>query len=99
MRLGYSKLPDYLARLDKAGWKIDQQAKISVQMERVSQPGLVLPYREKDQAGIALLDSDGKTLYRGRHPERVYEPLTPFPRCWSTPCSTSKTANCSPRIP
>ncbi|HQS98721.1 MAG: hypothetical protein B7Y26_05630 [Hydrogenophilales bacterium 16-64-46] len=71
-RLGYSKLPDYFARLDKAGWKIDRQAKISVQMERVSQLGLFLPYREKDQAGIALLDSDGKTLYRGRHPERVY---------------------------
>ena len=80
VRLGYSKLPDYLARLDKAGWKIDQQAKISVQMERVSQLGLFLPYREKDQAGIALLDSDGKTLYRGRHPERVYERFDAIPK-------------------
>ena len=35
VRLGYSELPDFLARLDKAGWHIDQQARISRQMARV----------------------------------------------------------------
>src|SRR3970040_2302006 len=45
VRLGYSKLPDYLARLDQAGWQIDQQAKISIQMARAGGLGLVLPYR------------------------------------------------------
>lgn len=80
VRLGYSKLPDYFARLDRAGWKIDAQARISVQMERVSQMGLFLPYREKDQAGITLLDSNGATLYRSRHPERVYDRFEAIPR-------------------
>ena len=80
VRLGYSKLPEYFSRLDKAGWKIDAQAKISVQMERVSQLGLFLPYREKDQAGVTLLDSDGKTLYQGRHPERVYDRFEAIPK-------------------
>ncbi|MCA1925913.1 MAG: transglycosylase domain-containing protein, partial [Thiobacillus sp.] len=80
VRLGYSKLPDYFARLDKAGWTIDQQARISVQMERVAQLGLFLPYREKDQAGLTLLDSDGNTLYRSRHPERVYERFEAIPK-------------------
>ena len=52
VRLGYSKLPDYLARLDKAGWQIDQQAKISIQMARAKDLGLFLPYHEKDQTGL-----------------------------------------------
>lgn len=72
VRLGYHQLPDYLARLDQAGWKIDQQAKISVQMERVGDLGLFLPYHEKDQTGLNLLDSDGQPLYLGQHPTRVY---------------------------
>ncbi|PKO73338.1 MAG: hypothetical protein CVU23_03195, partial [Betaproteobacteria bacterium HGW-Betaproteobacteria-17] len=43
VRLGYSKLPDYLARLDQAGWQIDQQAEISREMARVADLGLFLP--------------------------------------------------------
>ncbi len=72
VRLGYSKLPAYLERLDKAGWQIDQQAKVSIQMARVSDLGLFLPYHEKDQAGLKLRDSDGKQLYQSAHPARVY---------------------------
>ncbi len=80
LRLGYSKLPDYLTRLDKAGWKIDQQAKISIQMERVHDLGLFLPYHEKDQTGLSLLDSDGKPLYRSAHPARVYARFADIPK-------------------
>ena len=79
MRLGYNKLPDYLQRLDKAGWKIDQQAKITVQMARVSDLGLFLPYHEKDHAGLSLLDNDDKTLYQGMHPSRVYDRFEDIP--------------------
>jgi len=80
VRLGYSKLPDYLARLDKAGWQIDEQAKISIQMARARDLGLFLPYHEKDQAGFSLLDSDGKPLYQGLHPTRVYGRFEEIPK-------------------
>ncbi|WP_296751332.1 transglycosylase domain-containing protein [Thiobacillus sp.] len=80
VRLGYSKLPDYLARLDQAGWQIDQQARISIQMERADDLGLFLPYHEKDQAGLSLLDSDGKQLYQGLHPTRVYRRFDEIPK-------------------
>ncbi|MEW6120072.1 MAG: transglycosylase domain-containing protein [Pseudomonadota bacterium] len=80
LRLGYSKLPDYLARLQQAGWQIDRQAKISVQMERVAQLGLFLPYHEKDQTGLTLLDSDGRPLYQGRYPTRVYARFEDIPK-------------------
>lgn len=79
VRLGYSKMPGYLTRLDKAGWKIDQQAKVSIQMARVSDLGLFLPYHEKDHAGLSLQDSDGKPLYQGLHPMRVYDRFDEIP--------------------
>lgn len=79
VRLGYSKLPDYFAKLDKAGWQIDAQAKISIQMARVSDLGLFLPYHEKDQTGLTLTDSNGKPLYQGQHPTRVYARFEAIP--------------------
>ena len=80
IRLGYSKLPDYLARLQKADWEIDQQAKISIHMARAGDLGLFLPYHEKDQAGLSLLDSNGKPLYQGLHPTRVYGRFEDIPK-------------------
>src|SRR5512143_3370558 len=80
MRLGYSRLPGYLKRLDQEGWQIDQQARISIQMERASDLGLFLPYHEKDQAGLSLLDSDGKLLYQSLHPTRVYKRFEEIPK-------------------
>ncbi len=79
VRLGYSKLPHYLTQLDKAGWKIEQQAHISIQMARASDLGLFLPYHEKDQAGLSLLDSDGKPLYEALHPTRIYHRFEDIP--------------------
>jgi membrane peptidoglycan carboxypeptidase len=79
VRLGYSKLPDYLQRLDQAGWQIDAQAKISIQMARADDLGLFLPYHEKDQTGLTLVDATGKPLYVSRHPTRVYERFEDIP--------------------
>ncbi len=71
-RLGYSKLPDYVQRLSAKGWDVERQAKISIQMERAHDLGLNLPYREKNQGGLTLLDDAGNPLYQSLHPERVY---------------------------
>jgi membrane peptidoglycan carboxypeptidase len=80
VRLGYSGLPDFLARLDKAGWRINQQARISRQMARVDDLGLFLPYHEKDQAGLSLLDSDGKLLYQAMYPQHIYQEFDDIPK-------------------
>lgn len=79
LRLGYTRLPDYLERLQQAGWQIDEQAKISIQMARVSDLGLFLPYHEKDQSGLTLYASDGQALYTSRQPVRVYENFGAIP--------------------
>jgi membrane peptidoglycan carboxypeptidase len=78
-RLGYSKIPEYTQRLKSKGWDVDRQAKISIQMERVHDLGLNLPYREKNQGGLTLLDDAGKALYLSRYPERVYADFADTP--------------------
>jgi membrane peptidoglycan carboxypeptidase len=72
LRLGYSKLPVYAENLSKAGWDIERQARISIQMARADDLGLNLPYREKNQGGLTLLDEKGKALFLKRYPDRVY---------------------------
>jgi membrane peptidoglycan carboxypeptidase len=79
VRLGYTHLPDFLQRLQQAGWQIDEQAKLSIQMARVADLGLFLPYHEKDQAGITLYDSAGLPLYASRQPTRAYENFAAIP--------------------
>ncbi|MBU1395534.1 MAG: transglycosylase domain-containing protein [Gammaproteobacteria bacterium] len=79
VRLGYSKLPDYLARLGQAGWQIERQAEISRQMARAADLGLFLPYHEKDRAGLSLADSDGQPLYQALHPTRGYSRFEDIP--------------------
>ena len=79
LRLGYSKLPGYLERLQTNGWRIDGQARISKQMARAADLGLFLPYPEKDQAGLTLYDGDRRPLYISRHPERVYTSFDGIP--------------------
>ena len=79
VRLGYSKLPDYLARLDQAGWRIDRQARISSQMAQAADLGLFLPYHEKNQAGLSLVDRNGKPLYQAEYPKRGYRRFEDIP--------------------
>ena len=79
-RLGYSRLPDHLARLQQRGWEISDQARISAQMARVADLGLFLPYLEKDQGGLTLLDGTGQALYQARHPSRVYDSFEAIPK-------------------
>ena len=82
VRLGYSKLPDYLERLKKSGWQIDTQARISLQMARVADLGLFLPYHEKDQAGLTLVDSNKQPIYASLYPRGYTTALPTSRRCW-----------------
>ncbi len=78
-RLGYSELPEYIQRLSVKGWDVERQARISIQMERAHDLGLNLPYREKNQGGLTLLDDSGRVLYQSLHPERAYASFADTP--------------------
>lgn len=79
LRLGYSKIPEYTQRLSNNGWDVERQAKISIQMERADDLGLNLPYREKNQGGLTLLDDAGKALYLSRYPNQIYTDFSDMP--------------------
>ena len=79
LRMGYSRIPAFTALLKEAGWQIERQAKISVQMARAQDLGLNPPYREKNQGGLTLLDSEGNYLYQSRYPQRVYTSFEEVP--------------------
>jgi membrane peptidoglycan carboxypeptidase len=71
-RLGYSRIKDWTPRLLEQGFQVSQQARISAQMQDLVERGLFVPYHEKTQAGLNILDQDGARLYGGLYPTRIY---------------------------
>lgn len=71
-RLGYSQLPRYIDRLERLGYEVTAQARMSPRMLALREHSLFSIYPEKDQAGLTLTDCRGAPLYAARYPERVY---------------------------
>ena len=71
-RLGYSRLPAMLERADSAGFDVVSQARLSEGFERLLDRGVFPIYREKDRAGLVLLDARGLPFSQSLHPRRVY---------------------------
>lgn len=78
-RLGYSRLPALLPRLQQQGFQVTAQARISPRMKELVAQGLFVPYREKSQAGLEIVDANGQRLYRAVSPTRVYENFAAVP--------------------
>lgn len=79
-RLGYSNLPALAERLAQRGYVISAQARISRRMAEAAAHGVFLPYREKTQAGLTILDCAGRTLFEARYPQRAYRRFEAVPR-------------------
>ena len=78
-RLGYARLPVFLGRLDRSGFRIDRQARSSPRLQEVVARGLFPIYREKTQAGLRIVDGDGRVIHSGRYPDRIYESFDAIP--------------------
>jgi membrane peptidoglycan carboxypeptidase len=79
-RLGYSRLPEFLERLEAAGYAVDAQARAGPRLKGlVERRGLFPIYREKSQAGLSVADRTGRSLYEARSPERVYASFETIP--------------------
>jgi membrane peptidoglycan carboxypeptidase len=72
-RLGYSNLPNYLAKLKTRDYVVVEQARMSPKMLELADLGLFATYHEKTRAGLDILDSGGAPLFSARFPERLYE--------------------------
>lgn len=78
-RLGYHQLPDLIERLNRQGYAVTAQARMSPKLLEFSDKGLFAPYHEKAQAGLALRDCRNESLYASRYPERVYDRFEAVP--------------------
>ena len=78
-RLGYSALGEFLPRLIKRGYLIQQQARFSSTLLDYSQHGLFIPYPEKIQAGLSITDCRASPLYRFTYPQQAYQHFTDIP--------------------
>ncbi|MDB5906320.1 MAG: glycosyl transferase family 51 [Massilia sp.] len=78
-RLGYTSMPDYLARLKSRDYEIVAQARLSPKMVELADLGMFATYREKTRVGLAIYDYRNEPLFSVRYPERVYDnfELTP----------------------
>ena len=79
-RLGYHRLPEIVQRLDKQGFIVTAQARMSPKMVEFIDKGLFATYREKTQAGLELHDCRRQPLVAARYPERTYAGFESVPR-------------------
>lgn len=79
-RYGYVALDSLQQRLAGRSFGVAAQARISPRMAEWMDHGLFPPYREKTQAGLAVLDCAGEELFRVRYPERIYSSFDQVPR-------------------
>ncbi|MDN0077368.1 transglycosylase domain-containing protein [Crenobacter sp. SG2303] len=80
LRFGYADMPTYLGRLEARDFDIESQARQSQRMTMLFDEGLFMPYHEKDQAGLTVLDRANRTIYQTRYPQRLYPNLEAVPR-------------------
>ncbi|HYB70005.1 MAG TPA: transglycosylase domain-containing protein, partial [Candidatus Bathyarchaeia archaeon] len=78
-RLGYTRLPAFVDRLEAGGYHVEQQARFSTGLGRLATLGIFPPYREKTRAGLEVQDREGQPLYATRYPERAYERFEAVP--------------------
>jgi len=78
-RMGYGRLPLFAERLMRRGYVPAEQARMSPEMVRLMDQGIFPPYREKNQAGLALRDCNGMTLVFERYPQRQYDDFAAVP--------------------
>src|SRR5699024_5265013 len=71
-RLGYSRLPDLLARLKNQQFSITQQVQFSPALQEYTSHGLFPPYLEKTQAGLFVGDCRRAPIYDYAYPQRHY---------------------------
>ena len=78
-RLGYSRMPAYLQRLQAQHYVVDVQARLSPAMLALAERGYFLPYREKTYSGLDVLGCRGEPLFSTRHPQRRYASFEDIP--------------------
>ncbi len=78
-RLGYVQLDQFADRLDSQGFDLTRQAGLSVKHRQFVELGGFPIYREKNQAGLKLLDRKDEIIAGTHFPRRVYSDFNGIP--------------------
>lgn len=78
-RLGYTLLPDAIAKLEKSGYSVVAQAKSSEMMDQLFDYGLYPIYQEKTQTGLRITDQNENILFSANYPTYGYPTFESIP--------------------
>ncbi len=78
-RLGYTRLPSFIASLTARHFGIARQAQWSPSLERFVDQGGYAIYDEKTRAGLQLFDRDRNVLYGASYPRLAYRDFGSIP--------------------
>ena len=78
-RLGYAFMPEFVGRLESQGYRVAAQVRNSEMARALAELGLFPVYREKDQAGLRILDRNGRPLDTFAVPAHVYSSFDSIP--------------------
>jgi membrane peptidoglycan carboxypeptidase len=78
-RRGYSGLPQLLGRVRSHGMEVAYQTRFSPSLLAYTFRGFFVPYREKPQAGLIIVDCRGESVYQALYPRRVYASFDAVP--------------------
>lgn len=78
-RLGYVRIPAFLAALTEKGYPVAAQARMSPRMRQLVDWGLFPAYREKNRAGLTILDRHGQPIYAVGYPGQLYGEFDDLP--------------------
>ncbi|MFH1681704.1 MAG: transglycosylase domain-containing protein [Candidatus Eisenbacteria bacterium] len=79
LRLGYARLPEFLSALSSSGFVIEKQACASTRLLQTMDRGLFPVYREKDRAGLSILDRRKEVVFAALYPGKVYPSFKAVP--------------------
>jgi membrane peptidoglycan carboxypeptidase len=78
-RLGYTRLPEFSARLQDRAYSIYAQAEASEEMRKALQKGIFPIFKEKTVAGLDIRDRSGQTVFKFSYPRRVFATYNEIP--------------------
>jgi len=78
-RLGYTALPRISDSLAAGGFTVTRQARPSAALIEYASNGYAPPYPAKVETGLALVDRQGRPLFRSVHPRHTYPSFDAIP--------------------
>ena len=79
LRYGYSQLPDFQQRLETQGFTVNQQARFSPQLERITRWGITPPYPEPVKAGLVIRSADGHKMFEVSNTAEIFNSYDQIP--------------------